>query len=112
MTRLPFLYVLLLRYRAWVLPARVALASAMKWSVVLHAAETLRPSKTGEFDESLVLDNPEFSWAERVLRDLKEGREDSAWVFELAQNEWSRTFSEAAEETLGVDGPAPVLYHL
>lgn len=62
---------------------------------------------TSEFNEGLVLENPESSWVELALLDLKEGREDSARIFAFARNDWGRTYSNVAQETLASEVPAP-----
>eukprot|EP00972_Heterocapsa_arctica_P027130 3989490-Heterocapsa_arctica.AAC.1 len=53
------------------------------WSVVLHPVEDETPSKTGEFDKSVVVNNPEFPWVGPMLTRLKRGRAGTQPLLDL-----------------------------
>ena len=65
-----------LRLRAFqLIPPSPELGGApAKWSVVVAAAELKVPSKTGEFDATVVLDRPELAWMHPYLLYLLQHR--------------------------------------
>ena len=56
----------------------------MFWAIVLHPSELLQRSKTGRWDESLLLDSPWMTWMSEILQLFKKlrGSEQSLWPFE------------------------------
>ena len=40
------------------------------WTLILHPRELLVPSKTGVYDETVMLDNPQFSFLSKGLERL------------------------------------------
>ena len=94
-----------------VAPVPLGARARQKWSLVLHPLERGVTSKTGEFDDTLLLDNPEFAWMGDVLSLLQEqaGR-GPLWRF--SQSSWVEHF-RAAGMRLGLTrlGP-PILYQL
>ena len=93
-------------------PAAVSLKHRGLWSVTLHAFEDELPSKTGEFDESITIDNVEFRWCELMLASLKQRRQDRVKVFNFTHAAWAREFGLACQRAgLGSLGPV-VLYQL
>ncbi|CAK0831704.1 unnamed protein product [Prorocentrum cordatum] len=44
------------------------------WSLVLRPMESLQPSRTGVYDEGLLLDSPEFTWLPMLLQCLSKFR--------------------------------------
>jgi hypothetical protein len=87
-------------------------ACARRWSLVLNPFERGSASKTGEFDESLIFDNPEFGFFDRILAAATHGRSPTALLFEGTYVEWAAAFTGAGMALgLGTLGP-PVLYQL
>jgi hypothetical protein len=69
------------------------------------------PSKTGVFDETLVLDNPEFSVLDTWLRYLVQGNLEAP-LFGFTYREWAGQFQLACDAAnLGLTFK-PVLYQL
>lgn len=96
-----------LRYWGLLPPKAGFRALANKWSIVLHAMEMGIPSKTGEFDESLLFDNPEFGWMNELLRVIKRGKDDDAKVFAFGRTDRSterRTPSRRCSTNSGTAG--------
>ncbi|CAK0843265.1 unnamed protein product, partial [Prorocentrum cordatum] len=82
------------------------------WSVVLHPMECAQPSKTGVYDEGLLLDSPEFTWLPPLLQALRARAAPGGRVFDMSYNQWALVFRRAATALhLGVLGP-PTLYTL
>ena len=93
-------------------PPRHGSSNLQHWSLLLHPYELDTPSKTAEFDESIIFDNQEFSWVAQLLARLIKGRGAHEPLFGLTYQEWSSTFSlVGAELGLGMLGP-PTLYQL
>ncbi len=65
------------------------------WSVLLHPAEAGVASKTGVFDEAMVMDNPDYLDLVQVWRRLK--REKSEMLFPFSYSRYAKVFSEAVE---------------
>ena len=102
-----------LRHGDLVAPSRRGAQNLRKWSVVLHPQEGGTASKTGQFNESLLLDNVEFEWMGGVLRGLhRPGARDLEVFANVTYSEWARSFRQAGHD-LGLQalGP-PVLYQL
>jgi hypothetical protein len=78
------------------------------WSIVLHPEEFGVASKTRVYDESLVLDNPEFIVLDSVLHRLLQGR-ISGLLFSISYRSWATVFQESARAN-GLEGV--VLYQL
>jgi len=86
--------------------------SGRKWSVVLNPFERGAASKTGEFDESLVLDNNEFAFFDAILQAATQGRPAGAPLFAGTYADWAARFATAGRlAQLEALGP-PVLYQL
>lgn len=86
-------------------------SSAGHWSVVLHPSEMQIPSKTGVYDETLVLDNPEFSVLDAWLARLVSGNLDAPLI-SFSYRDWATHFQAACElADLGLTFKA-VLYQL
>ncbi|CAK0834874.1 unnamed protein product, partial [Prorocentrum cordatum] len=100
-------------------PPVARVSGASHWCVTLHAAETERESKTGEFDESLSLDLGRQSfigpaldlmltrqlgtdWRRAEQRNVGSGLHLAAPLFTVTLDEVTRDF-KGAVETLGVD---------
>ncbi|CAK0871903.1 unnamed protein product [Prorocentrum cordatum] len=100
-------------------PPVARVSGAPHWCVTLHAAETERESKTGEFDESLSLDLSRQSfigpaldlmlkhqlgadWRRAEQRHVGSGLHLAAPLFTVTLDEVTRDF-KGAVETLGVD---------
>ena len=85
------------------------LAGAMnlrQWSIVLHPSEGETCSKTGEFDESLVLNSPEFKWLESFLRQRRRDLDGTQALFDLSYVQWARDFKDAGD-ALGLAALGP-----
>ncbi|CAK0822825.1 unnamed protein product, partial [Prorocentrum cordatum] len=83
-----------------------------QWALVLHPrdGEEARPSKTAEFDESLVLDLTCDLWLGAVLRRLTAAKPPDAALFSFSAEEFAAFFRRAARR-LGLE-PAPMPYLL
>ncbi|CAK0804177.1 unnamed protein product, partial [Prorocentrum cordatum] len=76
------------------------------WSVVLRPMECAQPSKTGVYDEGLLLDSPEFTWLPPLLQALRARAAPGGLVFDMSYNQWALVFRRAATALhLGVLGP-------
>jgi len=87
-------------------------AARQSWAVILHPHELEISSKTEEFDEALLLDNPEFGFlATWCARRRSLGNLDGLAV-DLTYQQWASAYQQAAL-ALGYQalGP-PVLYQL
>ena len=80
-------------------PVRGAGRRLQHWSLLLHPQEEQNPSKTGEYDEAIMLDNREFSDLRPALSLLRR-RRPSGPVFTFSYQEFAQT-SEQALESLG-----------
>lgn len=65
------------------------------WSIHLHPIEDLKPGKTGEYDESILLDQPLIKTLHSVYVELVRGRAkgDRLWV--VSHEDLVRDFAEA-----------------
>jgi len=87
-------------------------AHTRRWAITLHPREGETPSKTGQFDESLVVDNPEYGCLIDILRRYHLPAVPTAQLLPGSYPEWTARFREAALATgQEVLGP-PVLYQL
>ncbi|CAK0857017.1 unnamed protein product [Prorocentrum cordatum] len=79
-----------------------------QWALVLHPrdGEEARPSKTAEFDESLVLDLTCDLWLGGVLRSLTAAKPPDAALFSFSVEEFAEIFRRAVRR-LGLE-PAPM----
>jgi len=103
------------------------------WCVTLHPSEAELASKTGEFDCSMVVDNPDFPFMPPLLNMLKQRGQKQAVsrrahgtaqpadvtsrIFSISYRQWSAQYAEAAQqlmlESFGSSAhPLPVLYQL
>ena len=82
------------------------------WAVILHEfiGEDSQPSKTGEFDESLLLDFPEHEYLSGVLREWRRDTPPDEKLVPFAQSHLARAF-RLSGMILGLD-PPPMLYQL
>ena len=81
------------------------------WGIVVSPTEEGKPTKTGEWDQSLLLDNPDFDWLDGPLRELFEGRDPrgSLWPFDMAT--YGKAFHTSLTE-LGIDSSGMSVYQL
>ena len=81
------------------------------WAFTLHDfdPDDLNPSKTGEFDESAIIDLPEWAWLGPAVFELTRGRRPDDPLFQFSPLELGREMQSVAREELGVV-PPPVLY--
>ena len=82
-------------------PARLGRTTTDKWCITLHPSETEVASKTGEFDCSLMVDNPDFPFMAALLNMLRlRGKSQSAQlntrIFSITYRQWSAQYAEAA----------------
>ena len=80
-------------------------------TLLLAPYEDLRPSKTGVFDESVVLDVQDIPALEYALRDAVRDRSPKVHFFNLSYREYTEQFKRVCELT-GVDILEPHLYSL
>jgi hypothetical protein len=115
-------------------PTLIGGTASNMWCVTLHPTEADVASKTGEFDCSMVVDNPDFPFMPLLLNMLKlrgQGQSVSrkthgtaqpadltSRIFSITYRQWSAQYAEAARqlmlENCGSSGahPLPVLYQL
>ena len=63
-----------------------------------HAGlDCLKPSKVGEFDEALAVDQPYLQWLGPALLRMRKGKGAEDHVFSFAVEEGSRNFKEACQ---------------
>jgi len=95
-----------------VAPIKVGPLTRRFWCIVLHPRELDTPSKTGEFDETLVMDSAFFRFLDPILQALARGRSADQPLVGVTYFEWVADFAEAgAACELDALGP-PVLYQL
>ncbi|CAK0799302.1 unnamed protein product, partial [Prorocentrum cordatum] len=89
-------------------PPREGGAGRSRLSLVLHPLEQGVSSKTGEYDEWLVLDNPEFAWLGSVLGLLRQEAKGE-YLFGFSYADWVQSFADVGRRLrLGSLG-SPVL---
>lgn len=83
------------------------------WSILLAPSQAVdpRPGKTGEYDESVVLDILEFEWLNAVFQQLKRSRQPQQKLFPMTSEEISAAFAESANR-LGLHELGLVRYGL
>jgi len=91
-----------LRSRHLIPPGPHGILTSPKWSIILHEAELGIPSKTAEYDESLVLDLARDQWFGSVLRRLKEETHRDDFIFPAKSGVRAEAVKEAGRR-LGVD---------
>ena len=74
-----------------VVPPAGAPESQRLMSLILHPIERGQRSKTGVYDESLVLDNPQFSFVSAILRRWKSVAGPRGLACPLGYSKWSRS---------------------
>ena len=79
---------------------------------MLHPSEGETCSKTGEFDESLALNNLEFKWLETYFRQRRRDLDGTQALFDLSYAQWAPDFRDAGD-ALGLAALGlPTLYQL
>ena len=103
-----------IRHGDLVAPSRRGAKNLCKWSVILHPQEGGTASKTGQFNESLILDNMEFGWMDAVLRGFhRPAARDFDLFADVTYNEWTKSFRQAGFELglqstgIGASRPLP-----
>ena len=81
------------------------------WSVVLHPRERDAPSKTAEFDEVVLLDQPDHKFLDKLWSALVAGTSPGEKIFEFAQHVVAQQFVSTALQS-GLGCLRPVLYQL
>eukprot|EP00975_Prorocentrum_lima_P001328 287406-Prorocentrum_lima.AAC.1 len=66
-------------------------------TLVFHAAELWRPSKTGELDVSVSLDLARQQWLIPYLAGLTKGRSPSDFLFDVSYQELAQVFHQAVQ---------------
>ena len=66
------------------------------WSLILHPQEGRSRSKTGNVDETILLNSARLRWMAPVLRQIHQGPPES-YILNLTYPEFSRQFSEVAD---------------
>ena len=89
----------------------VRLSGGLLWALTLHDfdPDDPRPSKTGEFDESSVLDLPRWHWLGPALAAMIRGRKLDDQMFQFSALDLTREMQRVSRIDLGVL-PPPVLY--
>ena len=80
------------------------------WSVTLHPREAGVSSKTGVYDDSLLIDGPAFPWMPDLLAKLLRSRSPGAKLFDVSYNTWNAKFAQAARAA-GLQPLLPVTLH-
>jgi hypothetical protein len=80
------------------------------WSIRLHPAERMEPSKTGSFDDSILLDKAPYNAVGPLLMRLKAGKQEGDRAFQFSSPQWSQLVA-AAVAHLGLSRKL-VLYQL
>ena len=103
----------LFRLRVWQLVPPIARSrSATRWTLVLHPREDNAASKTGVFDESLILcDIPLYAKLAPLLGRLVHGRHRDEPLVQMPRSQVLRLVAQAAQ-AVGVSQLAPVLHSL
>jgi len=94
-----------------VLPIPGAAGSAAQLSLVAHAWELKKPSKTGDMDLTVVLDLPRQQWLTPLLAELAEDRGPHRRLFNISYAELARAFRQSVLR-LGLACLEPTLYCL
>lgn len=73
-----------------------------KWSVLLSASSSHEgqslPSKTGDLDENVLIDQPFLRWLGPILRHVKSQKSPSLPFFPFSMNKAAEVFSKAVDE--------------
>ena len=70
-------------------------ASLRHWALVIRPQERGVPTKTGEFDKSLVWDSDAFGWISKTLQRLKTLRGNTDLLWPLSMEEYGKMFHKA-----------------
>jgi len=76
-------------------PLPLSVGGLGRWSVLLHRQEMEQPSKTGVFDEAMVLDNSEYDDLHQVWASLLNS--SSGKLFPMSYLEYASAFGQAVE---------------
>ena len=72
-------------------------ARSRLWSVGLRFQEDAISSKTGVFDERMLIDNPMYPWTGPMLATIKETSGLNSPLFPATYATWAKAFSDAAQ---------------
>ena len=76
-------------------PLPLSMGGLGRWSVLLHRQEMGEPSKTGVFDEAMVLDNTEYDDLDQVWAALRS--RSGTKLFPMSYDEYANGFTRAIE---------------
>ena len=62
------------------------------WTLLLGPLETRKPTKTGVFDDCVILDHPSLQWLGSHLRRLKNGKEPHEIIWPFARDRYAQRF--------------------
>ena len=68
------------------------------WTLLLGPLETRKPTKTGVFDDCVILDHPSLQWLGSHLRRLKNGREPHEIIWPFARDRYAQRFKAVAKK--------------
>ncbi|CAK0807328.1 unnamed protein product, partial [Prorocentrum cordatum] len=83
-------------------PGFATATGARSWCVVLHMFERLAPSKTGVFDESLLVDSACFPWMSSLVAELHRRTPAGHRLFPVTYARWNYHF-KAVVSSLGLN---------
>jgi integrase len=83
----------------------------LHWSVVLHPREKGMASKTQEYDEVVLLDQPDHKFLDKLWRAVWDGTSPGTKIFGFSQSAVAQMFTTTALEA-GLGILRPVLYQL
>jgi len=86
--------------------------SGTRWSLVLNPIERGSSSKTGEYDESIVLDNDDYAFLSPLLRAMTTGRRADEQLLPGDYQTWAGVFGAAGVALRLQELGPPVLYQL
>ncbi|CAK0905964.1 unnamed protein product, partial [Prorocentrum cordatum] len=80
------------------------------WSATLHPREAGVSSKTGVYDDSLLVDSPAFPWLPGLFQKLLRERPKNSPLFPVTHSEWNAKFAAAARDS-GLQPLLPLTLH-
>ena len=81
------------------------------WGLSLHPQEMQKPSKTGQFNDTVLLDNPHHRFLQGPLARIKKATNDSDFLMGLTVTEFTAAFHRACQRA-NVQVLSPVPYHM
>ena len=89
------------------------------WAILLAPIEGMKPGKTGEYDESILLDSPGIEWMDELFQNLTANRDPSERLWAQSPETFQARFNHAltalgldnsvwSDTAVGTQAPVPI----